>query len=448
MVSVRALRWLLWITLPMGLVACGGGIGKGDRLEKVSIVNARTGQALTPPVLGYQCLRQQLTAYGTFTSGSVGDYTARATWSSSNPAVVKVSNGDPVIDRDPANSANVFQKGVITPQAIGTAVVTADYVGVTSSINVEVRAPDNIILSTSAVDATPAPANTSIAPTSILQFRAYARLDGVDTDVSTDPHWSIVNDPTSSIATITNTGLVVGTATGGPVTVNANFDACPGTPFNNLTANVTVSPVKHLTLTREFAAGTQLVVGTTEALTTIATLDNGDTQDISPITTYTTSTPTDSTAILTIGANFATASSVGTTDITASFGPSPSTVTSTPITIATQAATLNSIAIRAADFNQMIAPNGHYDHYHAIGTYVPTAGGASFTQDITRHVLWTSSDSSAVFLANTLANAGFALSLKPDNGCYKVYATLPGDSSKVDSTNLGVGVAATPANCP
>ena len=448
MVSVRALRRLFWITLPVLLLAACSGIGKGDKLETLAIVNARTGLALTPPVLGYQCLRQQLSVFGTFTSKSIGDYTARATWTSSNPAVVKVSNGDPILDKDPANSANVFQRGVITPMSIGTAVVTAEYVGIIASINVEVRAPDSIILSTSPIDATPALANTSIAPSSLLQFRAYARLDGVDTDVSSDPRWSIVNDPANAIATISSTGLVVGVGAGGPVTVNANFDACPGTAFNNLTANVTVSPVRKLSLTRQFSAGTQLVVGTTEALTAIGTLDNGATQDLSAIATYTTSTPASSVSVLSLLSNFATAASVGTTDVTASFGATPATVTSAPVTIATQTATLNAIAILAADQNRQIAPHGHYDHYHALGTYTPTAGGANFTQDITRHVLWTSSDATAVFMANTLANAGFALSLKPDTGCFSVIATLPSDTSNTASTKLGVGIAATPANCP
>lgn len=445
MLSARTLRRFLWILPVVLLAACG--VGQGNKLESMAIVNSSTGLALAPPVLSYQCLRQQLTVHGKFTSGALGDYTGRVTWISSNPEVVKVSNADPVLDLDPANSANVIQKGVITPISPGIALVTAQYIGLSASVEVQVAAPDNIVLSTSAVDATPAPANTDIAPTTVQQFRAIARLDGVDLDVSSDPHWSITNDPSGSIAKVTTTGLVQGVAPGA-VTVNANFDACPGTPFENLKANVTVSPVTALSLSRQFAPGTELVTGTTEALSTMATLANGATQDLSSQVTYTTSTPDGVAAVLSFVSNFATAVSVGTTDVTASFGASPSTINSAAVTIATQAATLNGIEILAADQNQQVPVHGHYDHYHAIGTYTPTLGGANFTQDITRHVLWSSSDGSALFMSNLLASAGFALPLLADPGCYSVIATLPGNTAITASTKLGVGIPATPANCP
>ena len=448
MVSARAWRQLGWMILPAVLLAGCSGLGKGDKLQSVSIVNPATAKALVPPVLAYQCLRQQLTAYGTFTSGAVGDYTARATWSSSNPAVVRVSNGDPVRDVDPANPANVFQRGVITPVSVGTAKITVEYVGITDSVDVQIKAPDRIVLSTSGIDATEAPANTSIAPGSLLQFRAYARLDGVDSDISNDPHWSITNDPTHAIANVSPTsGLVAAVAAGGPVTVQAEFDACPGLTFNKLTKNVTVSPVATLALSRQFPAGTLLVTTTSEAMSTIATLANGATQDVSTTAAYTTSTPTGSPTILAFLNNVATALIVGTTDVTASFGVDAAKVVSNAVTIGTQAATLNSVAILDADKNKRIEPHGHYDHYHAIGNYTPTAGGANFSQDISRHVLWTSSDATAVFISNTLANTGFALSLSANPGCYSITATLPSNNLITDTTKLGVGVDATPANC-
>ena len=71
----------------------------------------------------FDCGTGRLTLFGLFTrDGSFGDFTQRATWSSSNPAVATVSSGDIVF---PGTTDSFYQAGTVIPVAAGNAVITA-----------------------------------------------------------------------------------------------------------------------------------------------------------------------------------------------------------------------------------------------------------------------------------------------------------------------------------
>jgi hypothetical protein len=455
MVLLRGLRQILWALPLLALAACSG-VGKGDKLERLVLVTKSTAAVLTPPVLAYECLRQGFGVYAVFGKNGSADYTDRPSthWTSSNPEIVRVSDG---VDADPVTGV-LYAKGVITPVRPGTAAITVEYVGVTASINVEVRVPDSIILSTSSFD-TSAPAGTiSIAPGSIQKYYAYARLKDesgnvVPTDVSAYPRWSIPDDPDGARANISSAAVVSGVGPGGPVTINANFDACPGSVFENVSAKLAVSNINQLTVQHEagFSAANPLVIGTTEAFKISALLNNGDTQDLSLQSALSTpeSVIQGATQILSVGlGNVAAAAAVGTTKVTASFGASPNTVTSAPLEVSTQNATLTGFAIDAADRNLSIAPRSFHDHYNAIGTFAPTLGGPVFQQDISRHVVWSSDNAATVFVSNIISTPGLALSTSSIPGCVSITASLSADTSKSESTKLGIGVPVNSSTCP
>ncbi|MES2490840.1 MAG: hypothetical protein V4607_13720 [Pseudomonadota bacterium] len=463
MAALRGLRQMFCVLALTALAACNG-VGKGDKIDHLLMVSKVGDQAVFLPfnfqVLGYQCLRQQLGIYAVFESNTSADYTGRAgtIWTSSSPDVVRVSDGT---EPDPTNPGRVFPKGVITPVRAGRAVITADYVGVTTSIEVIVREPESIILSTSQFDSTADAALSSplsIATGSTQQYYAYAKLRDKDDlvvvqNVTGNAEWSTPDDPRNDYIQVTTPvpgsavggGLVTGLSPSGPVTVTANFSACPGTRFEYINTDVKVSGIQSLSVQHNpvFNPAIPLVVGTREALKVIATLNDGKTQDLSLQATLKTR---GSTGILGFGGNVATALTVGTTDVVASF--KSLVTTSPPLTITTQKAVLTNFEILSTDQNPVIPTQGFYDHFHSVGTFKQVIDGVDILQDLTHDTVWATSVPDDVSIGNASDTAGVAVSRKPDKTCVTVAAVLSTDNTKTDTTKLGVGVGVTPSTCP
>ncbi len=466
MAALRGLRRML-LVLPLVALAACKGIEKGDKIDHLLMVDESTGTAvaLEPngQLLSYQCLRQQLGILAVFGRNGSADYSLRpaTTWSSSDPSVVRVSNGD---EPDPVQTNVTLQKGVITPVHAGSAVITADYVGVTVSIQIIVREPDNIILSTSKFD-TLADASAAgpfnMATGSTQQYYAYARLRDANDIVLVKPVtgqavWSTPDDPTNSYISVTTPvsgstvtgGLVTAlssTDTHGPVLVQANFSACPGTKFEYITTNVQVSNLSSLSVQHDpaFNPANPLVIGTREAYQIIGTLNNGNTQDLSLQTTL---TATNGDNIMGFAGNVGLALALGSTDISATFKSYPK---SPPLTVSTQNAVLSGYAIAASDYNQTIATESFYNHFHALGTFTPVIpGNPVFTQDMTHDTVWATSSPTDVTIGNDPDTSGVAVSQTSSKTCVKIAAVLSSDSTKTDTTHLGVGVGVSPSTCP
>ncbi len=144
--------------LMLGAGAAGCDIGDGNTIEKLEIVPATTATLQDPFEQGdtyklLECLRDELVVLATFTDGSLANFTGRAAWSTSDAAVVQVSNGDipaVLVSGNPADDGSFYESpdfnyapGTVVP--LGTpgqsAVVTARFGSLSASINLEIRKP-------------------------------------------------------------------------------------------------------------------------------------------------------------------------------------------------------------------------------------------------------------------------------------------------------------------
>ncbi|MGH8455766.1 MAG: hypothetical protein ACRETE_02120, partial [Stenotrophobium sp.] len=281
MLFVRSMRQLLVIVSAASLVACGG-VGTGNKLNFIRIVTGDTNAPIQNDVIAYQCLRQNVHLLGTFTDGTVGDYSTRALWTSTDDSIVHVSNAILPADAVPSTLAPngqpesntlVYAKGTLVPGAnAGTAVITATYLGMSSSVTVQVKTPAAIFISKdtpsyingkpltapgATPSLTPKPAMT-IAPLSLQPLHVLADLDGngVPSDVSSFALWSIPADPSGAIATVSSNGIVGGVAINpaAPVNVHVNFDSCPSIPpgvVTTIDTALTVANIDHLEMRSE-----------------------------------------------------------------------------------------------------------------------------------------------------------------------------------------------------
>ena len=144
--------------LLLGAAAAGCGIGDGSTIETFEIEPASSATQLKPFEQGdtyklFECLRDELVVIATFTDGTRSNFSGRATWSSSNPAVVEVSNDDipaVLLSANPAADGSFYEsetlkyvKGTVVPKGAPgeTAVITAKFAGLSASVNVEIRKP-------------------------------------------------------------------------------------------------------------------------------------------------------------------------------------------------------------------------------------------------------------------------------------------------------------------
>lgn len=489
MAALRGLRRMLCVLPLVALAACQG-IERGDRIDHILMVDKSTGTTVAleanSSFQSYVCLRQQLGIIAVFNKNGSADYSGRpgTVWSSDNENVIHVSNGDDIIPSiDPTAPVRYYPKGTLKPIAPGTATITADYVGIKTSITVHVQNPTSIILSTSPYnalqDASAQPA-VSIATGATQQYYAYATLPNVGgqanvsaiRNVTGNALWTILEDPDQSFASITNPdsvsgslvggGLVTGISANGGLTVNAHFTACEGTAFGDIdrTARFQVSPVQSIVVKHDpnFLAITNpgyvppatpsvvsppnppnpLVMGTQEAFEAVATLANGDTQDLTYQALFSTKNGTD--GVLTFSGNVATApvlsSTFGSTLVTATFAG----IDSPPILAKTQSASLNRLWIPDSDKNNSISPGGYYQ-FHARGNFNPDGGGVSFDQDMTHSVIWTSSNTAIIAIGNVGMLTGVGVSQNSSQACSKITASTAGGNT--DFAIIGVGGAVT-----
>lgn len=145
-------RFALVSGVALAVAACQG-IGDGNTISKLEIIPATSATSAYKYETGgtyrlYQCLRDELLLQATFDSGSVSNFNSRATWSSSDESVVKVSNRDiPLV----TVSNGAFSEIATQPYSSGTvepvgepgqsAVITAKFAGLSASINVVIRKP-------------------------------------------------------------------------------------------------------------------------------------------------------------------------------------------------------------------------------------------------------------------------------------------------------------------
>ncbi|MGH8442649.1 MAG: PKD domain-containing protein, partial [Nevskiaceae bacterium] len=130
----------------------------------------------------FQCLRDELIARATFTDGTLVNFSNRVTWSSSDPAIVEVSNGDvPAVlaVNNPAGDGSfwvhdrlTYGSGTVIPHGTPgqSAIITVKFASLSASLTVDIRKPTLRIL------AVPEPDPDASAPPFYIGEGTFQRL--------------------------------------------------------------------------------------------------------------------------------------------------------------------------------------------------------------------------------------------------------------------------------
>lgn len=444
----RTLLAGLWLGLGGGLAGtlagCSSGVGSGNGPSFVTI-SAPSSAAPLPSLRMYECLTSGLRALITFQNGQIGDFTSRVTWTSSNPGAVQVSNGDIPI----ANSGALYAKGVLIPAGPGNAVITASYFGLIGQTAVSVGTPKDITLK-AVINGNYVPLgkinpNNSTTATSFSmgqgttqQLAATAVLDGVETDVSKFGTFGF-QVPNSAVANFAGSGVLIAGVPGGPVVPQVSFAPCSLTNITdpNQIVTMTVSAVQSIAMQPEFPPPDptqpvsdsnplpQLIVGNSERFPVIATLRDGNTQDVSSQSTLTVSGNNS-------GAVFGGVSGVnnllfvtqpgGPLILQATFDIAGAALNAPTIVTSAVNEVLQSFTVCATDLFTTVSscPTGSQPvpttqagvltplQFHAFGYYGLDDNNNPITQDITRVVNWSSNDPTIATIGNGGNAAGQA----------------------------------------
>ncbi len=116
--TMISIRLTVCVAAAAGLAACGTSTPTSPSATVTGVIVLGTQQL---PSVG---LRTPLSAFASYSDNTTQTITTLATWQSTNPAVVSVS-----------------QTGVAIAQGPGCAIITATYQGVTGSLQVTVATP-------------------------------------------------------------------------------------------------------------------------------------------------------------------------------------------------------------------------------------------------------------------------------------------------------------------
>lgn len=325
-------------------------------------------------------INQQFAAIGVFSDQFVQDLTAQVTWASTNPAV-----------------ATINSTGLATSLSPGTTSITATLGAIqgVATLNVTTAALVSIAVT---------PVNPNAVVISTQQFTATGTFtDGSTRDLTNSVTWSSANP---AIASIDAAGLAIANSVGS-TTITATSGAIQGSTTLSVTAPI-------LTRIEIIPANLMLPIGQQSPYIALGVYNNGVTQDLTDMVTWTSSSM--SVATIDRHSGLATTRGAGTTTIRARLDHIIGKVTLTVFPVV-----LISISIKPSD--SVLVANTN-EQLTATGTY---SDGS--TQDITNLVTWSSSDASVAFIS----------SITPTNGL--VTAISPGTATISASLDSIVGVA-------
>ena len=449
---IRVLLSAAVVAAGSGLAACSGAVGSGNAPQRAEITISGTVTQLNTLRM-YQCLTSAVSAVLFFTDNSVGDFTSRVKWSSSNPGAVMVSNGDIPV----RGSSGFYANGVLVPTGPGNAIITADYFGIQAQMAVSVGTPQNITLKSVLnskyvpltrynINSTSASTGFSLGTGSSMQLAVTAILDGVETDITKFATLGF-QVPDNNVASINpSNGAIIANLPGGPLVPQASFAPCDMTSISDQSKIVpfTVQHVQSINLQPEFPPldPTQpisasnplppLIVGNTEKFVVVGNLANGDLQDLSSQSTLTTQ-PVASTAAQFGGTsgvnNLLNALGPGGVFVSANYNGGGAGLGAPSLSVTTRTVPLNAINICWTDqFTQVQScpaagsqPSPTLQagslttvQFHAIGSYggfVTDSNGnqVPLTQDVTRQTTWTSSNVRVASIGDGAESAGQTL---------------------------------------
>ncbi|MFI4980172.1 MAG: hypothetical protein ACHQIO_07480 [Nevskiales bacterium] len=420
--ALRAPRRAAPYLLCLPLAACSGAVGQGNAPKLLVISRSGVSVSETAGLASlrmYECLPSVLAATMYFQDGSSGDFTARVHWSSSDPGTLKISNGDIAVAN---GSGSYYAPGTLVPVISGSVIATADYDGISAQIAISIGTPQSITVKTlvDGNEIVPDGRYFSLGAGTTQSLQVTAWLDGVETDVSSYAGWSLLQ-PNDSEATIdAGSGLITAVAAGSQLlTPVAGFAPCTlnniSDPSNAL--DFTVQHIQGIAIEPEFSGNPQLIVGNTEKMNVVATLDDGYAQNLNGLATLSSS---DAEIAAAAGSLLSAVAAGGPAIIGASFTGTGVTYTAPSLTVSTATATLQTVSICwtavLAAFSACPAAQGGATvvagsltpvQFHAIGTY----DAGTLTQDITRQVTWASSDPTAATIGGSGNSIGQALGI-------------------------------------
>lgn len=275
--SPRVLAQTAAILALSGLAACDG-IGHGNSLESVHIVPAalatsvETASATYEETDAYTCVTSQLTLFGTFTNDELGTFTQRATWSSSNPEVAKISDGDLA---NPYAEGLTLAKGIVVPVSPGTTTVTAHYLDLSATIKVVVSEIAEVEIS---------PVDPRLAVNSAQGFAVTAKLgsDKVDITSFVTAAFNPEAEEVAKLSTVSATPLVIALGEGGPLNLDLKLPVCDLT----YSTTVRVAVPTALVLQHEEGFSGELVVNNTEKAKVMADFGDGPEQDLTSLSLF------------------------------------------------------------------------------------------------------------------------------------------------------------------
>ncbi len=407
----RALRRAAPLLLFL-LAACSGAVGQGNAPKLLVISQSGVTPSETSGLAStriYQCIPSALAATLYFQDGSAGTFTSRVKWSSSDPGTLQVSNGDIAVT---GSSGSYYAAGTLVPVTSGDVIVTADYDGIQAQIAVSIGTPQSITVKVlqDGNEVVPDGNYFSLGAGTTQSLQVTAWLDGAETDVSSKATWSLLSANDSEATIDSSTGVISAVGSGSQVlTPVAGFAPCTLTnisdPSNAL--GFTVQHIQGIAIEPEFSGNPQLIVGNTEKMRVIATLDDGYLQDLGSLATLTSSDS--SIAAVTSGNILSAVAAGGPAIIGATFTGAGATYTAPSLTVSAGTATLQTISIcwtavldafsgcpASQAAATVTAGSLTPVQFHAIGTY----DAGTLTQDITRQAGWASSDTTAATISS------------------------------------------------
>ncbi|MBL9005778.1 MAG: Ig-like domain-containing protein [Myxococcales bacterium] len=296
-------------------------------------------------------LTQQFKATATMTDGSTQDVTSVASWS------VRNTSGSDV--------ATVNSAGLATAKNVGKARISARYMLTSGSTTMEVTPAAIKTLSI-------APLNPTIAKGTSRSFTATGQFtDGTMQDLTTQVDWAVRDVMGSGVASIDETGTVVGDSVG-QAAVSAEFQGV----VTETTLTVTPAVVVGLSIS---PLTPSIPKGMTQRFKATASLSDGSSQDVSAVASWLALDVTGSGVASVDASGLATGNSVGVANIGCAYRGFAATTT-----LDVKPAILVSVALSPSTAS---IAKGRTQRFQLVGSY---SDGSSV--DVSASSLWQVSD--------------------------------------------------------
>ncbi len=395
---------------PTTIAATFGGKTGSTLLMVSSAVVVSIAVSPTNPTLPVG-VKQQFTAIGTFSDGSVKNVTTQVVWAS--------NNGSATISNAPGS------EGLATGASAGSTNIFAGIGAVSGTTILTV----NTATITGLVVSPPSP---SIPLGLNQQFTATGTFsDGSARDLTKQATWSSSSTSTATVSNAANSQGLASSVAVGNTNISVTFTAA-GTAISSTVLTVTSASLTSLVVT---PTNPSIAKGLNKQFTATGTFTDNSNKDVTDQVTWSSSNGSIASVSNASGSQgLANGVEVGSAIITATSG-----MISGSSVLTVSAATLASIAVTPATAS---IAKGTTQQYTAIGTL--TDGS---TSNLTDQVTWSTGDSSKVAISNAAGSQGLATGLDIVSGL-SVTAALSGKSGSttvsVTAATL-VSIAVTPA---